>query len=55
MFMGENSMHEVVYGSTTHEHLWGKKICQGRNFMHANFIFMHENIGFPCTKLFVRD
>ena len=30
--IGENSMHEVVYSPTNHEHLWAKKIMLGAKF-----------------------
>ena len=31
-FMGENSMHEIVYSPITHENFWGVKIMPGANF-----------------------
>ena len=39
-------MHEVVCSPITHENLWDEKIMPGEIF-----IFMHENIKFPCMKM----
>ena len=61
VFMAENSMHEVVYSPTTHDHFWGETFMLGATFSfscmeisfsyHKNEMFMHENIKFPCMKM----
>ena len=32
IFMGENSMHEVVHSPNTHDHFWDEKIMPGTKF-----------------------
>ena len=51
-FMGENSMHKVVYSPTIHGNFWGEEIMPGAVILHGNIIFMHNNFTiFSCMKL----
>ena len=47
MFIGENSIHEIVYSQLNHGNFWGEKnLSRGKSliFMHDTIIFMYGNI-----------
>ena len=57
-FMGDHSMHDVVYSPTTHEHFWGEIFVFMREifiFMHGIFIFLCMRMKFSCMKFSCHD
>ena len=48
IFMGKNSMHDILHSPITHEHFWGYKIpfsCMGISYFHAwkfRVFFIHK-------------